>query len=163
MVKPASRTAFSLVEVVLALGVVGFALVAILGVFPAGMRANRLSVTDTRAAQLTSAIVATIDSQANRFSKVNCYGVTLDLASLGSSATPRRLFVSYPSPDQPQISNIENIHTIYYVELRFNNDPEIAPGQTLGPGKLNMIQISIRPRATTDGSAQFFHLVRNRS
>ena len=42
---------FSLVEVVLALGVVGFALVAILGVFPVGLTTQHSAQDDTRAAQ----------------------------------------------------------------------------------------------------------------
>lgn len=57
---------FSLVEVVLALGVVGFAIVAILGLFPAALSSNRSGMNEGRAAQLVRAITGTIDSQIGR-------------------------------------------------------------------------------------------------
>ena len=55
--------AFSLVEVVLALGVVSFAIVAILGVFPLGLRTGRSAQDETRAAQIAQAVFSTFANQ----------------------------------------------------------------------------------------------------
>jgi uncharacterized protein (TIGR02598 family) len=56
--------AFSLVEVVLALGVVSFAVVGILAVFPAGLRTSQSSQNDTRAPQIAQKIYSEIAAQA---------------------------------------------------------------------------------------------------
>ena len=54
---------FSLVEVVVAMGLISFAMIAILAFFPSGLSSNRSSVQDTRAAQIAHAVAGTIDSQ----------------------------------------------------------------------------------------------------
>jgi uncharacterized protein (TIGR02598 family) len=51
-------TAFSLVEVVLALGVAAFALIAILGTLLAGLKTQQASVRETTANAIISAVVA---------------------------------------------------------------------------------------------------------
>jgi type II secretory pathway pseudopilin PulG len=56
--------AFSLVEVVLALGVVAFALVAILGVFPTGLTTQHSAQDDSRSAQIAGDILSSVVSQA---------------------------------------------------------------------------------------------------
>jgi uncharacterized protein (TIGR02598 family) len=55
---------FSLVEVVLALGVIAFALVAILGAFPVGLTTQHSAQDDTRAAQIAADIFSSLASQA---------------------------------------------------------------------------------------------------
>src|SRR6185369_16768545 len=97
------RTGFSLIEVVLAIGIIAISLVAILGVFPTGLSSNRTSISDTRAAALGDAVFATIDAQTKTFSSVNCYGTTFDLASL-STTDSKTLYASYPSTSEPTIS-----------------------------------------------------------
>lgn len=61
-----SRTAnaFSLVEVVLALGVVSFAIVAILGILPVGLSTGHSAQDETRAAQIAEDILASLAGQA---------------------------------------------------------------------------------------------------
>src|SRR5437588_2740362 len=58
------NTAFSLVEVVIALGVVSFAIVAILGLIPTGLQTSHSSQDETRAAQMAQGILAGMASQA---------------------------------------------------------------------------------------------------
>jgi uncharacterized protein (TIGR02598 family) len=58
--KPAS--AFSLVEVVLALGVAAFALTAILGMLPAGLKTQQASARETTANGIIPAIVADLSA-----------------------------------------------------------------------------------------------------
>ena len=60
---PSQTHAFSLVEVVLALGVVGFAIVAILGVLPVGLQSGHSAQDETRAPQIAQNIFASLASQ----------------------------------------------------------------------------------------------------
>src|SRR5690242_9988889 len=92
--------ALSLVEVVVAMGLISFAMIVILAFFPVGLGSNRSSAKDTRAAQIVRAITDTIDSQSSTFGAVKCYGLTLDLTSLGtmstqSSSLNEKLYASY--------------------------------------------------------------------
>src|SRR5207244_13193607 len=50
--------AFSLVEVVLALGVLAFCLIAVFGLMPVGMQTNRNATSQTAATNIIAAIVA---------------------------------------------------------------------------------------------------------
>ena len=158
------RAGFSLIEVVIALGLISFATIVILAFFPIGLGSNRSSVQETRAAQLVRAITGTIDSQASTFSGVKCYGLTLDLTSLNtmskrSSRLNEKLYASYPSPDQPSIST-DATNSIYSIELRFDNNP--AAAATLGPGKASLIEIRIFGKSTSEGPVEFFYLARNK-
>jgi type II secretory pathway pseudopilin PulG len=56
-------SAFSLVEVVLALGVVSFAIVAILGLIPLGLQTSHSSQDETRAAQMAQSIFGSLAAQ----------------------------------------------------------------------------------------------------
>ena len=60
-----SNSAFSLVEVVLALGIVAFATLAILGVFPAGLSTSHAAQNETRATQIAQDILSSVASQAS--------------------------------------------------------------------------------------------------
>lgn len=160
-----AASGFSLVEVVIALGIIAFALVAVLGVFPTGLSSNRTSVSDTRAAALANAVFATIDAQSDTFSNVQCYGTTLDLTTLSTAAADTRIvYASYSSPSQPLISsNPTPPEWIYSIELKFDNDPDVTPsGAKLGPGKLNKIQMRISGKSTTEGFVEMFYIARNR-
>ena len=138
---------------------------AILGVFPTGLAANRSSVSDTRAAQIADAVTATIDAQGAAFSNVQCYGLTLDLTALTTGAADKKnLYVSYPSPTTPVISATQTADSIYTVELQFNNNPPLTSAPTvLGAGKLNRIQLRIFGRSRTEGVVEMFFLARNKA
>lgn len=64
---------FSLAEVVMALGIISFAMVAILGVFPVGLSTSHSSQDDTRAAQIAQDIFSSLASQA----QTNSPGATI--------------------------------------------------------------------------------------
>ena len=141
-------------------------IVAILAFFPTGLTSNRLSVQETRAAQIARAVTGTIDSQSSTFNNINCYGLTLDLSSLSTmSATSNSyiLYASYPSPNQPVISSTQSSDSIYSIDLRFDNDPSLAPTTVkLGPGKLSLIQIRVFSLNRAEGPVEFFFLTRNK-
>jgi type II secretory pathway pseudopilin PulG len=67
-----SKGAFSLIEVTLALGVAGFCLISVFGLLPLGLASNQVSLNQTVAANITSAIQ----------SDLNC------AQPLGSGTTP---------------------------------------------------------------------------
>lgn len=53
---PSKKSAFSLIEIVLALGVISFALVGIMGLFPVALRSAQESQRETRAALIAQQI-----------------------------------------------------------------------------------------------------------
>jgi type II secretory pathway pseudopilin PulG len=59
-----TQSAFSLVEVVVALGIVAFAIVAILGLLPIGLTTAHSAQDDTRTPQIAQDILSSIASQA---------------------------------------------------------------------------------------------------
>ncbi len=152
-----------MIEVVLALGVVAFALVAILGVFPAAFSQNRKSISDTRAGQLARMMVSTIESQTATFSAIDCFGATLDLAASSTGTTPVLLYAAYPSPNQPEVTTAKNGDSIYSIEFRFNNTPALAPSVTLPTGIVNQVQIRIRGiSGTSTEFREFMYLFRKK-
>lgn len=60
--RPTSRDGFSLVEVVIAIGIFAFVIVGIIGLFPAALRIRSESALDTRAAMIAQQLMASIDS-----------------------------------------------------------------------------------------------------
>jgi len=62
---PAENWAFSLLEVVVALGIVSFAIVAIMGMFPIALKTSRESMTETDAALIARRIFSEISCGTN--------------------------------------------------------------------------------------------------
>ena len=58
----AHRSAFSLVEVVISIGIFAFVIVGIVGLFPAALRIRAESALDTRAAMIAQQLMAAVDS-----------------------------------------------------------------------------------------------------
>jgi uncharacterized protein (TIGR02598 family) len=56
--KRRSRPAFSLVEVTLALGIAAFCLIAVFGLMPVGVQANRNATSQTAATNIIAAVIA---------------------------------------------------------------------------------------------------------
>lgn len=91
--------AFSLVEVVLAIGVVAFAVVGIVGLLPVGLTANRDSTQQTEAANIACLIESdirstpnTVNSDGSNYSSSEgskIYGITFN----GRDASETELFV----------------------------------------------------------------------
>lgn len=85
------KQGFSLVEVVLALGLFTFALVAILGLLPAGLRSYQVSAQESRALALLEQIAEDIRlADASGISPL--YNITVPLASATSSSSFHNLY-----------------------------------------------------------------------
>ena len=92
-----NQSAFSLVEVVLALGVISFAIVAILGILPIGLQTSHSSQDETRAAQIAQTVLAGMASQA----QTSFTGVKLPV----SSGTGPSVDLTSPSTTQLYATN----------------------------------------------------------
>jgi uncharacterized protein (TIGR02598 family) len=64
MTKEHRNTGFTLVEIVVAIGIIAFAIVAILGLLPIGLATGRSSQDESRAPQIAQDIFSSIASQA---------------------------------------------------------------------------------------------------
>jgi uncharacterized protein (TIGR02598 family) len=91
-----SKTGFSLVEVVLAIGVIGFAIVAILGVLPVGLSSSHSSQGETRATQIAQDTFAALSTQAR---------TTVSPTTLNPSAVVNQLSTSGQSTPNPTAFN----------------------------------------------------------
>lgn len=134
---------FSLVEVVIALGVISFALVAIIGLLPIGLASNRGTIQETRANHLAEEIFSTLRSQ--KFTTVN-------LALLGSAAGPIDLSAENTAAGAAGITLHANYdgqfvgtNEYFTIELRFRNTPA---GLVTGTGNEVHVQISARESGT---------------
>jgi len=117
---------FSLVEVVLAIGVIAFAIVAILGVFPLGLNAGHSAQDETRAPQIAQEIFDAISSQApTQFNKV-----VLPLASpspppidLSSSTTQLNAPAAFLYADNNGQLSQSSSGATYTVSVATNSSP----------------------------------------
>ena len=106
--KCSSRQGFSLVELALALGVAGFCLTTVLGLLPVGLASNQVSLNQTVAANITSAIQ----------SDLNC-------TPLASGTSPEFGFAI------PSAGNSTTLETIYLTAdgiATARNNPPTATG-----------------------------------
>ncbi len=87
---PFPPAGFSLVEVALALGVIGFALLAIIGLLGSGVDSNRISIEETRAAAILTMLDADLRNTNPIAGKSAIYGLIPPYAN--ASATTARAF-----------------------------------------------------------------------
>lgn len=80
-------SAFSLVEVTLALGIAAFCLIAIFGMIPAGLNSNKDSLRETAAASLIAAIVSDLRVTPASAAAANSPLYNISFPAAGSSAT----------------------------------------------------------------------------
>jgi type II secretory pathway pseudopilin PulG len=130
---------FSLVEIVIALGVISFALVAIIGLLPIGLASGRATIQETRANNLAEEIFATLRSQPFTAASLN---------SLNGPATPIDLSIENTSTGTPgpilrATYDGQFVATSDYftIELRFRN---AAEGIISGTASEVRVQISLR-------------------
>ena len=124
---------FSLVEVVVALGVVSFAIIAILGLVPTGLQTSHSSQDETRAAQIAQAILASLvaenikrDSSGNAVLDAQNHQQLNDAANLPSVASPINLAsvssYSLYATNDGQVSD-SNTGAIYSITIGVSTAP----------------------------------------
>lgn len=120
-------SAFSLVEVVLALGVISFAIVGIMGLFPVAMRTGQESQRETRATHIARKIYSDL------------------------KAGPATNTFLCTTPGNFQTINLANPSSPY--EIYFNNQGEPV-GTSPGPDSEFVVNVIIDPDTPTDGLAR---------
>lgn len=137
------NAAFSLVEVVAAVGVVAIGIIAILGLLPAGLNSSRDTANETRAALMAQSVYTTLRSQP--FKKIELFGEpNVDLSSRNG---PLRLY----SDINGNITNTESAESVFFLNLEFNNNPTNFP--VSNPSRVNEVALTVTwlPTNSTPG------------
>jgi len=95
---------FSLVEVTLALGVMAFALVGIMAMFPMAMQAARESQQETRATFIAQAIFSDLSAGTNAAGRILATGTNFSSAQDRTNinlATPQKILIGYDEDGLP--------------------------------------------------------------
>ena len=151
-----SRSAgFSLMEVTITLGVVAFALIALLGMLPLAVDASRDCIHVTRSAQLARMVFSTLAGES--FVAAPCFAEgddPLNLAELDSSSSPVLLYASYDIGENIRVVRAElpPVSAAYRIELQF------SPESILMAGRAEVRGSTIRLRVTdvATGKIVFF-------
>lgn len=75
-----SSSSFSLIEVVIAIGVASFCLIAVFGLLPVGVRTNQNAISQTAAAGIASAVIADMRATPKAAPASAQFGVTFGSA-----------------------------------------------------------------------------------
>lgn len=136
------NAAFSLVEVVAAVGVVAIGIIAILGLLPAGLNSSRDTANETRAALMAQSVYTTLRSQP--FDEIDLFGQPVKLSSQNG---PLRLY----SDINGNITNTESAESVFFLNLEFNNNPTNFP--VSNPSRVNEVALTVTwlPTNSTPG------------
>jgi type II secretory pathway pseudopilin PulG len=118
--------AFSLVEVVLAIGVISFAIVAILGMFPVSSQTSHISQGETRATHIAEDVFAAISTQAR---------TAASPASLNSAAAVKQASTSAiptASATPTVLSQNIDLTASHTYSLAADNDGNLTASYTAG-------------------------------
>ena len=138
--------AFSLIEVSITLGVMVFALVGLVGVFPLAVEQSRLCVNETRAAQLARMICSTLEGES--LTAAQCFGPagggTLDLSTMTKASAPVILYAAYDVGTDARIirASAPPEQVEYLVELRFQPAP-VDPSDPTSPIRGQLVNLRI--------------------
>ena len=172
------RRAFSLVEVALALGIVAFVLVGLIGAIPVASDAGRRSIEQTRAASIADTVFASL--RAGKFSASSLLDDGTDAINLNKSDSPadyqayfdetvstatandaRRLHFILASATVPSAA----VNMAYLVTLHLNNNPPgtLTPDATSPHAQANAVEVSIHAAARPKDVYRFSSVVANRT
>ena len=110
-------SAFSLVEVVIALGIAAFCLVALLGLFPSGLKSAKNTVDQTAAAGLLENVALDLRGVPVGSNSSSLYGITLPAVGAVSPITTNFFF----NEDGGISGSSSSINARYGVLLTFTN------------------------------------------
>ena len=161
---PARRRAFSLVEVTLALGIVTFGLVGVVGVLPTALASGRQSFDQNRAAAIANTIFASLRSQPfskvgyldEQFSTTDNYTVAaqlnVPLLNLNSSTQS-----SVQVTDQSKVSsNMVQFYATFLDIAAGTANSTDTTANTSGPGTPRQLAFTTaRPNTKTTAGASY--------
>ena len=102
-------TAFSLVEVTLALGVAGFCLIAVMGLIPVGVKTNQAAIQQTTANGILSAVVSDIRS--------------VGKGAIGPGNSSKQFKVIFGNPRNPNVQT----QFLYFSNAGSTNSGDMKP------------------------------------
>jgi uncharacterized protein (TIGR02598 family) len=155
-VAASSRGAFSLVEVVLALGIISFAIVAILGVFPLGLQTGHSSEDDTRSTQIAQNVLNAMASQSQQnFTNIvlpyPSPPLAINLASSSTSPTAPAAFFYADNDGQISGSATNATYSISIITDNFITTASPAPFDSGFANKVT-VRIVSPPLATASAT-----------
>jgi len=153
-----SAGAFSLAEVVIALGVIAIATTAILGVFPVALTTGHSAQDATRAPEIAQAVLSSVASQAQtQFNNVQLpladnTTLSIDLTASSSPTTP----TLYADNDGNLISaTAQNAAiAVYAIYIFANNSPSGFP--TPPPAYANEVTVRVACPANAPAVSQTY-------
>ncbi len=148
-----ASSAFSLIEIVLAVGIISFALVGILGMFPIALDAAAASRNETQAAFIVKELVAGLVSQ-SPFLPANSSAKSGDSIDLATPGAPKTFYF-----DQDGVAVASVSQGTFEAEVKFTADVP-SPGLT----RVDVIIIVPAGRKNSPGASEypFFTVVRQR-
>ncbi len=184
--------AFSLVEITLALGIVTFALVGVIGVLPLAMTSSRQSFDRNRAAAIAGTLYTSFRSQS--FDKVCYYDLqfdpngkpqsnasnTLNLNTLTTASSAVKFYATFLDVATPAADVSDTFGSQrrlcfttgtsgggadYLVTMRFNNQPDgmtIVPSTTV-PAQANQVELNVSPISRPTDQYRFISIIANRT
>jgi type II secretory pathway pseudopilin PulG len=118
----ADRSGFSIIEAVLALGVVAVSLIAILGLMPVSIKTNQNSQEQTTASAIATDILSDLYATSTTKSTSAHYSIPIPLP--GALATPAPMYLNASgqwnqTPPQPTPPTVFQSDSRYGVQIRF--------------------------------------------
>jgi uncharacterized protein (TIGR02598 family) len=132
---PRSTLSFSLVELTLAIGVVAFCLIAIVGLLPVGVQTNQAAISQTAAANILSAVAVDLRATPGTNDTSAQFGINFALLSqtlyfgedgrsIAAADAPRyRLTITFPP-------NPAGIHAARFATLKISWPAAADPATT---------------------------------
>jgi uncharacterized protein (TIGR02598 family) len=124
-VKKRSTSAFSLVELTLAIGIAAFCLIAVFGLMPVGVQTNRNATSQTAATNILSTVLADIRTTANVTPSATpspLYNIAMP-ARDGSNTTPQTLYFDGTG----QFTTSLGANSRYRLSVTFPANPDPSP------------------------------------
>ena len=142
---PSRQLAFSLVEVVLALGVIAVGVIAILGVFPTALQTGHSAQDETRAPHIAQSVFGSLVAEArtstgnlNTAATIPPTTTSVDLTLSTSSPSPSPTPYAFYANNDGQLTNSASDAT-YAVTIFTNSTP---PGFT-SSGNANQVTVRV--------------------
>lgn len=152
-----SRAAFSLVECVLALGVVGFAFVSLVGVIPVGLNTFRSAIDGTVSAQISQRVVA--EARQAKFTELLALNKNSDADSTQPVAD--YFFDDEGVPVAPPLHIYEASVVVHYTSQPPVNGAPLQFAADAGTAPMAVVRTVVRRVTEPDSSREFVAVVPN--
>jgi uncharacterized protein (TIGR02598 family) len=119
--------AFSMIEMVVALGVAAFCLIAVFGLMPVGVQTNQRSTSQTAATGILSSVIADMRATPLASATTTQYQITIGTPTPPTPPVPKRL---YFNGEGQFVSNSPAADSRYRLDVTFPANPAGANAAT---------------------------------